>query len=94
MVDVLVVAEAQGDAPSRNSLEVLGAARALADGTQGAVKAAVLGGAVEGLAAALFAGGADEVLWVEHPLLAEPGARCDGRGPGADGAAGRRRRWS
>ncbi len=69
MVDVLVVTAAQGAAPSRDTLEVLGAARAVAGATQGAVKAAVLGGPVEGLAPALFAGGADEVLWVENPLL-------------------------
>ncbi len=72
MVDVLVVTEAEGVAPSRNTLEVLGAARRLADATQGAVKTAVLGFPVEGLASALFAGGADEVLWVEHPLLVAP----------------------
>ena len=51
---------------------MLGAARALAGGTQGTVTAAVLGGVVDGLASALFAGGADTVLWVEHPLLAGP----------------------
>jgi len=72
MVDILVVADAQGAPPSRNTLEVLGAARRLADDTQGAVKVAVPGGVVEGLASALFAGGADQVLWVEHPLLARP----------------------
>jgi electron transfer flavoprotein alpha subunit len=72
MVDVLVVAEAQGGAPSRNTLEALGAARALVEGTQGRVTAAVLGGVVDGLAARLFAGGADTVLWVEHPMLADP----------------------
>jgi electron transfer flavoprotein alpha subunit len=72
MVDVLVVTEAQGAAPSRNTLEVLGAARRLADATRGAVKAAVLGGPVERLASALFASGADEVLWVEHALLVNP----------------------
>lgn len=72
MVDVLVVAEAQGAVPSRNTLEVLGAARRLADATHGTVKTAVLGGPVEGLAAALFGGGADEVLWVEHALLVTP----------------------
>lgn len=57
MVDVLVVTEAQGGVPSRNTLEVLGAARQLADATHGTVKTAVLGGSVAGLAAALFAGG-------------------------------------
>ena len=69
MVDVLVVAEAQGGAPSRNTLEALGAARALAGGTQGTVTAAVQGAVVDGLAPRLFAGGADTVLWVEHPML-------------------------
>ena len=72
MADVLVVTEAEEGAPSRNTLEVLGAARRLADATHGAVKAAVLGGAVEGLASALFAGGADEVLWLEPALLVNP----------------------
>ena len=72
MVDVLVVTETQRTALSRNTLEVLGAARRLADATQGAVKTVVLGAPVEGLAPALFAGGADEVLWVEHPLLVNP----------------------
>ena len=76
MVDVLVATEAQGTAPSRDTLEVLGAARGLADATQGMVKTAVLGPPVEGLASALFVGGADEVLWLEHPLLvtSEPDA--------------------
>jgi electron transfer flavoprotein alpha subunit len=72
MVDVLVVTEPERNAASRNTLEVLGAARRVADATHGLVKAAVLGGPVEGLASALFAGGADEVLWVEHPLLVNP----------------------
>jgi electron transfer flavoprotein alpha subunit len=72
MGDVLVVTEPQGAAPSRTTLEVLGAARRVADATRGLVKAAVLGGRVEGLASALFAGGADEVLWVEHALLVSP----------------------
>ena len=72
MADVLVVTEAEGAAPSRNTLEVLGAARRLADATQGAVKTAVLGPPVTGLASALFTGGADEVLWVEHSLLMAP----------------------
>jgi electron transfer flavoprotein alpha subunit len=72
MVDVLVVTGAREAAPSRDTLEVLGAARGVADATQGAVKAAVLGGPVEGLAADLSAGGADEVLWVEDPLLVTP----------------------
>lgn len=69
MVDVLVVTAAEGNTPSRNTLEVLGAARRLADPTGGAVRTAVLGAPVEGLFSGLVAGGADEVLWVEHPLL-------------------------
>jgi electron transfer flavoprotein alpha subunit len=72
MVDVLVLVIEREALPSRNTLEVLGAARCLADGTQGKVKAAVLGESVEGLAAGLFAGGADQVLWVEDPLLPDP----------------------
>ena len=72
MVDVLVVAGAGEAAPSRDTLEVLGGARRLADATRGAVRVAVLGGPAEGLAADLVAGGADEVLWVENPLLVTP----------------------
>jgi electron transfer flavoprotein alpha subunit len=68
MVDVLVVTEVQGTPLSRNTLGILGAARRLADGSQGVVRAAVMGAPVEGLAPALFARGADEVLWVEHSL--------------------------
>lgn len=70
-MDVLIVTDPKGGA-SRDTLEVLGAARGLADATGGAVGAAVLGGVAEGLADGLFAGGADRVLWVEHPLLADP----------------------
>ncbi len=72
MADVLVVSEPGEGSPTRNTLEVLGAARIIAEGTQGIVKAAVLGGPREGLAGTLFGGGADQVLWVEHPLLADP----------------------
>jgi electron transfer flavoprotein alpha subunit len=72
MVDVLIVVNEREALPSRNTLEVLGVARSLADGTHGKVKAAVLGERVEGLAAGLFAGGADQVLWVEDPLLPDP----------------------
>jgi len=71
-VDVLIVTNAQGETVSRDTLEILGAARSLADTTQGAVQAAVLGSTGDGLARALFAGGADQVLWVTHPLLADP----------------------
>ncbi len=70
-MDVLIVTDSKWS-PSRDTLEVLGAARGLADATGGTVGAAVLGGFGEGVAATLFAGGADRVLWVEHPLLADP----------------------
>jgi len=73
MVDILVVTHTQ-DAASRNTGEVLGAARRLADETRGVVKAAVLGGGAKEAASVLFAGGADHVVWVEHPLLADPQA--------------------
>ena len=72
MVDVLVVVNDRESLPSRNTLEILGVAQRLTDGTRGKVRAAVLGGPVEGLAAALFGVGADQVLWIEDPLLADP----------------------
>jgi electron transfer flavoprotein alpha subunit len=67
MADVLVVAEFQNDQVSRNSLEALGAARALAG--RGTLAAVVLGGASDERAAGLFAHGADRVLWLTDPLL-------------------------
>lgn len=70
MTDVLVLADGQGNLPSRNTLELLGAARRLADATQGRVKAAVLEGSPSGLSGSLFSYGADQVLRAEHPLLA------------------------
>jgi electron transfer flavoprotein alpha subunit len=70
MTDVLILAEGEGAVPSRSSLELLGAARRLADATHGTVKAVVLCGPPSGLSASLVAHGADEVLRVEHPLLA------------------------
>lgn len=69
MVDVLVVSQGEMEMPSRNTLEVLGAARELADASHGTLKAAVLGRIPDGLPARLFAHGADQVLRVEHPLL-------------------------
>src|SRR5574342_60502 len=71
MTDVLILAEGEGAVPSRSTLELLGAARCLADGTDGTVKAAILGAAPGELTASLFAHGADEVLRLEHSLLAE-----------------------
>src|SRR5574342_649581 len=71
MTDVLILAEGEGAVPSRSTLELLGAARCLADGTDGTVKAAILGAAPGELSGSLFAHGADEALRLEHPLLAE-----------------------
>ena len=71
MVDVLIVTDAQSSL-SRDTLEVLGAARTIAGATGGTVRAAVFGGFADGVTGTLFAGGADHVLWVEHPLLVEP----------------------
>jgi electron transfer flavoprotein alpha subunit len=70
MTDVLVVAGAPGVPLSRDILEVLGAARGVADATQGRVHAVVFGSGAEEMASLLFATGADRVLRVEHPLLA------------------------
>lgn len=70
MTDVLVLATGQGDLLSQNTLERAGAARRLADATQGKVKVAVLEAAASGLARRLVAYGADQVLRAEHPLLA------------------------
>ena len=69
MTDVLVLAGGQGNPPSQNTLELLGAARRLADATQGRVKAAVLESAPTPLTAGLFGYGADQVFRAEHPLL-------------------------
>ena len=69
MTDVLVLASGQENAPSRNTLELLGAARRLADASQGTVKAAVLEESRSGLGARLFAFGADQALHAEHRLL-------------------------
>lgn len=69
---VLVIAEAAeavGLAPI--SLELLGAARPLADQLSQPVQAAILGQGVEPLAQELVAGGADKVFVVDDPLLAE-----------------------
>jgi electron transfer flavoprotein alpha subunit len=69
MADVLVLADGQAGAPSQNTLELLGAARRVADATGGKVQAAVLEGAATGLPPRLFAYGADQVFRAEHPLL-------------------------
>ena len=69
MVDVLVLATGQGNIPSQSTLELLGAARPLADATRGKVKAAILADTQSTFGARLFAFGADQVLRLEHPLL-------------------------
>jgi len=69
MTDVLVLADGQGGVPSQNTLELLGAARQVADATRGKVQAAVLEGAATRLSTRLFAYGADQVFRAEHSLL-------------------------
>lgn len=71
MADVLVLARGQENTPSLSTLELLGAARRLADATQGKVKAVVLEGGQSGLGRRLFAYGADQVFRAEHPLLGD-----------------------
>lgn len=72
MVDVLVVVDPQGVPLSRNALEVLGTAQRLVEASGGKIKAAVPCSPVEGLAAGLFDAGAEQVLWLEDPLLVDP----------------------
>ncbi len=69
MTDVLVLADGQGGVPSQNTLELLGAARQVADATGGKVQAAVFEDATTGLSTRLFAYGADRVFRGEHALL-------------------------
>ncbi len=71
MADILILAHGQGEVPTPSTLELLGAARRLADATRGRVQAALLQANQSGLAARLIAFGADRVLRAEHPLLAE-----------------------
>ena len=68
--NILVVAEARGGDVRKVALEVVTAARALADGLGGDVHAMVFGGAGIGSVAAKLGGvGADAVLVVEHEGL-------------------------
>ena len=69
MTDVLVLADGLGGTPSQNTLELLGAARRLADATRGKVQVAVLESATTGLSPRVFAYGADQVFRAEHSLL-------------------------
>ncbi len=67
MTTVLVTAEFQNGDLTRNSLEVLGGARALAG--EGTLAAAVVGSPADERSAALFAHGADRVVYLADPLL-------------------------
>jgi len=69
MTDTLVLVDGSGNVPSRNTLELLGVARRLADASQDMVEAVVLEETPSGLAEALGAYGADVVLTAHHPLL-------------------------
>jgi electron transfer flavoprotein alpha subunit len=67
MPDVLVWLDGQGEEPSRNTLELLAASRAIA--TAGGVVTAAMTGASPALADACIAHGADRVAGLDHPLL-------------------------
>jgi len=73
---IMVAAEVSGGAVASITLEVLGAARRLADQTGQPVQAALIGSGVEGLAKGLIAQGADQVFVVDEPALAK--YSCDG----------------
>ncbi len=73
---ILVAAEVSGGAVASITLEVLGAARRLADQKGEPVQAALIGSGVEGLAKDLIAQGADQVFVVDEPALAK--YSCDG----------------
>ena len=67
----MVAAEVSGGAVAPITLEVLGAARRLADQNGEPVQAALIGSGVEGLAKDLIAHGADQVFVVDEPALAK-----------------------
>ena len=71
MAGVLVLAEVGGDRIQSSSLELLAAARKLADSLGEDVGAALLGGNGGGLADTAIAHGADRVFVVDDPLLAD-----------------------
>jgi len=66
---ILVIAEQREGRLSRVSWEAVAAAQQLAAKTADGLKAAVVGGAVEGAAAELAGAAVSEVLAVEHPSL-------------------------
>ena len=67
MANVLVVAEHREGKLSPTTLELVALGRALASGAGGAVKVALLGNGVDGIASQLA--GYAEVVLVQHPLL-------------------------
>ena len=70
MAGVLVLAEVEDGRVQSSSLELLAAARKLADALGEEVGSALLGGDAEGLADTTIAHGADKVYVVDDPLLA------------------------
>src|SRR3974390_2049655 len=69
MAEVLVLVDGQGAVPSRNALELLGAARRLADARKEGGGAGVLEKPPTAFPEAVGAYGAARVLAVRHPLL-------------------------
>jgi electron transfer flavoprotein alpha subunit len=69
VTDVLILASGEGETPSPTTLELVGAARRLADAHHGRVQAALLGAARGSLGRALRAGGVDQLFLAEDPLL-------------------------
>ncbi|MHB8632354.1 MAG: FAD-binding protein [Thermoplasmatota archaeon] len=72
---VWVIADQRAGQIQDVTRELLGAARPMADKLGQPVTAVLLGHGVAGLAAELFAFGADEVVVAEHPILKTPLAR-------------------
>ena len=68
-MDILLLADPPGEAPTRNTLEILAAARRMAGPAHGKVTAAVLGESPPAFSAALGRAGADQVVRMHHPLL-------------------------
>jgi len=66
--DVMLVAEVEGGTISDSTMELMGAARHLAERTGGDVLAAILG--TDGSSHAMRLAGADRILIVDDPLLA------------------------
>jgi len=92
MVDVCFATGGAGDSSSRDTLEVLGAARALADATQGTVRAGA-GSSRGGVGVGPLCRWADEAALARAPAARDVGARCDGGGAHAGGdSCGRK--WS